>query len=142
MSTAGRDWVGLFRRKIHSVRLVRKLNFKQLVPFRVDLPTGKDFYCLILPKQFPHDHPAFDKSFLLCFVKWAPLKKWFWDPGDVETILGYHSLSQGVHEYLVKWRGVSQADDSWERGSHTYTAGEENQLQDGRKTNLAGNPVF
>lgn len=125
------DWVWLLRRNIQSARPSGKLDFKRLGPYRIDLPMGKDVYRLILPKELGRIHPVFHTSLLLPFIEpnsfpdrigsKAPrgpssLSTRFWDPTDIEAIMGYRSPSNGVHQYLVRWRGGSQADDSWERG--------------------------
>jgi hypothetical protein len=40
----------------------------------------------------------------------------FWDESDIKALLGYRSQANAVHKYLVRWRGGSAADDSWEQG--------------------------
>jgi hypothetical protein len=125
------EWVWLLRRNIATTRPSSKLDFKRLGPFRVDLSMGKDVYRLILPKDMSRIHPVFHSSLLLPYVdpqsfpgrigSQAPkgptsLEPRFWDENDIEAIIGYRSPSKAVHEYLVKWRGGSTADNSWERG--------------------------
>ncbi|KNZ57477.1 chromo (CHRromatin Organization MOdifier) domain protein [Puccinia sorghi] len=39
----------------------------------------------------------------------------FLDERDVETLLGYKFTSCMSHQCLVRWRGGSAADDSWEK---------------------------
>lgn len=92
---------------------------------------GKDVFRLILPKDMSRIHPVFHTSLLLPFVEpsispncirsKAPrgpnsLEPRFWDEHDIEALLGYRSPARAVHEYLVRWRGGSTADDSWEIG--------------------------
>ena len=92
---------------------------------------GRDVYRLILPKDLSRLHPVFHTSLLLPFVEPASfparigskaprgpasLDQRFWGPEDVDSILGYQSPTKGVHQYLIRWRGGSQVDDSWERG--------------------------
>ncbi|PLW50812.1 hypothetical protein PCANC_14321 [Puccinia coronata f. sp. avenae] len=125
------DWVWLLWRNIATTRPSTKLDFKRLGPFKVDLPMGNDVYKLILPTDLLRLHPVFHVSLLLPFVdprsfpgrigSKAPrgpssLTHKFWDEHDVEAILGYRSPAKGRHEYLIRWRGGSTADDSWERG--------------------------
>jgi len=125
------DWVWLLRRNIATTRPSTKVDFKRLGPFRVDLAMGRDVYRLILPKDLSRLHPVFHVSLLLPFVDPktfsgrigskaprgpASLEHRFWDEHDVEAILGYRSPARAVNQYLVRWRGGSTADDSWENG--------------------------
>lgn len=125
------DWVWLLRRNIVSTRPSGKLDFKRLGPFRIAQVLGTDVYRLTLPVDLSKLHPVFHTSLLLPFVdpqqfpnrigSRAPrgpssLNPPFWNEHDVESILGYRSLRRRVHEYLVRWRGGSTADDSWEKG--------------------------
>ena len=126
------DWVWLLRRNIATTRPLTKLDFKRLGPFRIDLPMGRDVYRLILPPDLSRLHPVFHVSLLLPFTdpksfpgrlgSKAPLgpallKVKFWDESDVEALLGYRSPAKKVHQYLVRWRVGSTADDSWVNGS-------------------------
>jgi hypothetical protein len=92
---------------------------------------GNNVYKLILPKDLSRLHPVFHASLLLPFIdpksfpgrigSKAPhgptsLNFRFWDEQDIELFLGYRQLTKNYHEYLVRWRGGSIADDSWERG--------------------------
>lgn len=119
----------LLCRNIHSVCPSGKVNFKGLGPFRVDLPMGRDVYCLVLPKDLSFIHLVFYTSLLLPFIEpqsfpsrigskspHGPLslEQCFWDPVDIDAIMGYWSPSKGVHQYLVRWGGGSLEDDSWE----------------------------
>jgi hypothetical protein len=125
------SWVWLLRRHIPTARPSGKLDFKRLGPFKVDMPMGNDVYRLILPRSLSRIHPVFHTSLLLPFIdpdsfpqrigSKAPrgpssLEQKFWDESDVEAILGHRSPTKTTHEYLVRWRGGSAADDSWERG--------------------------
>jgi hypothetical protein len=40
-----------------------------------------------------------------------------WDENNIEAILGYRQPIKKIHQYLVRWRGGSVADDSWIKGS-------------------------
>jgi hypothetical protein len=125
------DWVWLLRQNIPTTCPSSKLDFKRLGPFRVDLPMGSDLYRLVLPRSLSRTHPVFHTSLLLPFVdpdsfphqigSKAPrgpfsLKQKFWDKTNVEAILGHRSPTKTTHEYLVRWRGGSAADNSWEQG--------------------------
>ena len=92
---------------------------------------GNNLYRLVLPKDLSCLHPIFHPSLLLPFINPksyphrlgskalrgpASLNPHFWDKQDIEALLGYCSPAKAKREYLVRWRGGSAADNSWERG--------------------------
>jgi hypothetical protein len=126
---AAGDWVWLLQRNIPTSCPSRKLDFKCLCPFKLDLPMGNNVFPLILPQSMSCVHPVFHISLLLPFVdpdsfpnrigSKAPrgpftLEQRFQDETNIEAILGHQSPTKKTHEYLVRWRGGLAADDSWE----------------------------
>jgi hypothetical protein len=43
---------------------------------------------------------------------------------EVERILDSHTSKHGVKRYLVRWKGFSEADDTWEVEKHLENARE------------------
>jgi hypothetical protein len=102
----------------------------------MDQALGKDFYRLILPSDLSRIHPVFHTSLLLpsCDPQDFPNRlgsraprgpaslnpiQDFWGEQDVEAIIGYWvpvKSRKTTHDYLVRWRGGSTADDSWVAG--------------------------
>jgi hypothetical protein len=62
------DWVWLLGQNISTTRPSRKLDFKRLGPFKVNLALGKDVYHLILPISLSRVHQVFHTLLLLPFI--------------------------------------------------------------------------
>jgi hypothetical protein len=112
------DRVMLRTKNIATTRPSRKLDNRQLGPFKIIDIVGSNAYTLKLPPTYRQIHPTFHVSLLEPFSD--PQGKHANPPGpedngewEVEKIL-QERIYNGKHTYLVKWKGWSVADATWE----------------------------
>jgi hypothetical protein len=114
------DKVYLLRKNIKTKRPSSKLDFKKLGPFEILEKVGPVNYKLRLPEN-SRLHPVFHVSLLEPAKGDAPVATQTElqpenDPGEyeVEEILSTRTTTRGQQEYLIKWKGYSSTDNSWE----------------------------
>jgi hypothetical protein len=114
------DRVYLLRKHIKTKRPSTKLDFKKLGPFEVLEKIGPVNYKLRLPAN-SRLHPVFHISLLEPAKGETPIAmKTDLQPEndpdvyEVEKILDTRTTTSGQQEYLIKWRGYSQGENSWE----------------------------
>lgn len=114
---------------MRSRRASKKLSDKYIGPFKNLKAVGPNAYTLKLPIKYDRLHNTFHVSLL---EPWrmrqdrAPPestgidgeKEW-----ELETIFAYKNTKAG-RKFLVRWKGFSEADDSWEPAEHLLNAGE------------------
>ena len=120
------DLVFLSIRNIPSARPVQKLDHKFIRPFKVIEAVNSHSYRLDLPPEFRLIHNVFHTSLLQpspndplpSQTNPPPPPIVFDDNGDVlwavESILDSRRSPSYGFEYLVKWKGYSEDDASWE----------------------------
>jgi len=116
------DKVWLKAKNIRTMRPSKKLDHRQLGPFRIIAAWGKQAYKLELTPLYRNIHPVFHVSLLEIHTKREgdnpeppptlvdEEEEWL-----VERILD--SRKNGT-EFLVKWKGYSPADNTWEPLEH------------------------
>lgn len=114
------DKVYLLRKNIKTKRPSTKLDFKKLGPFKIAEKTGTVNYRLELPEG-SRLHPVFHVSMLEPAPEAVPLATNTQlqpenDPDvyEVEKILDARTNQRGQLEYLIKWEGYENADNTWE----------------------------
>ena len=123
------DLVLLSSKHIRLQKASRKLADKFLGPFEVLKVVGKNAYTLKLPKKYGRLHSTFHVSLLEPYrqrpgsekptaIDIASEEEW-----EVEKILDVKMTKTG-RRFLVRWKGFSEADDSWEPAEHLLNAGE------------------
>jgi hypothetical protein len=114
--------VWLDTRNIKTNYQSRKIAPKREGPFKILEQLGKYTYKLQLPKQW-RIHPVFDRWYLKPYVETLEHGENFIRPPpdildgeeeyEVEAIINHKKKGKG-HVYLVRWKGYSATDDSWE----------------------------
>ena len=114
------DKVYLLRKHIKTKRPSDKLDFKKLGPFEILGKVGLVNYKLRLPEN-SRLHPVFHVSLLEPAKGKTPVAmKTELQPEnepdvyEVEKILDTRTTTSGQQEYLIKWKGYSQGENSWE----------------------------
>jgi hypothetical protein len=114
--------VYLLRRNIRTKRPSEKLDFKKLGPFRIKRKITETNYELELPKGM-RIYPIFHISLLEPAPENAKLETDLEiEPDDnqeyeVEEILDQRKI-RNQQQYLVKWKGYSQEENTWEPLRH------------------------
>jgi hypothetical protein len=114
------DKVYLLRKHIKTKRPSTKLDFKKLGPFRIEEVVGPVNYRLKLPTG-SRLHPVFHVSLLEPAKGNAPVitdidiqPENDIEEYEVEKILGTRTSTRGQQEYLIKWKGYSSLENTWE----------------------------
>ncbi|BAE56502.1 unnamed protein product [Aspergillus oryzae RIB40] len=110
--------VFLLRRNIKTKRPSSKLDHQKIGPFRVEEQIGNVNYRLKLPDSMKKIHPVFHISLLEPAPENAKIAENIEldEEGteyEVEKILK-HKRVNGKPHYLVKWKGYSTSENSWE----------------------------
>jgi len=120
------DKVLVSNRHMKSTRPKKKLDWKFLGPGTVLAQTGRDAYRVDLP-SLGQVHPVFHVSLLEPYTQQGnvpsqagQLVDTLHSFGDdiyyVEKVLNRRKSSAGTWEYLVKWEGYDENENSWEPG--------------------------
>ena len=119
------DMVWLNSSNISTSRPLKKLDWKCLGPFKIVKHVGLQAYQLALPPTMCHIHDVFHVS-LLDPVKSSPIPPHGLPPAppplyiqddqeyfEIENILDSRHVNNPL-QYLVKWKGCLDSDNSWE----------------------------
>ena len=128
------DQVWLDATNIRTRRPSKSLDNKRLGPFKVLECIGDLAYRLKLPRTWSQMHPIFNESLLTPFVPPEASHQVPPPPPpadvidghleyEVEEILASKKVGCGV-KYLVKWKGYSRDENSWEPSSNLSHAAE------------------
>jgi hypothetical protein len=117
------DKVYLSRKNIKTRRPSNKLDFRKLGPYEVRAKISDTVYELKLPEE-TRVHPRFHISLLEPAPKEVPLSN--------EQVMGEaeyeveqikaHRKRRGQTEYLVKWKGYDENENTWEPAKHLKNA--------------------
>ena len=128
------DLVWLNSSNISTTRPSKKLDWKRLGPFKVEKRVGLQAYKLALPASMRHIHDTFHIS-LLDPAKSSPIPPHSFPAAppaayikdnheyfEVEDIRDSRRVRNRL-EYLIKWKGYPESDNSWEPLSHIPARG-------------------
>lgn len=131
-SFAPGDLVWLSARHIHSRRISKKLDHKNLGPFRILEKIGDLAYKLDLPKEMKV-HPTFHVSLLHAHQANTIPNRIIPPPPlvvvdgqeehEVEEILDSRSY-HGKLQYRIRWKGYGPTDDTWEHAQEVENSPE------------------
>lgn len=121
------DKVLVSSKNIRTVRLKKKLDWKYLGPGTITARIGLSAYRVDLPGT-SGIHPVFHASLLDPYVPRSdlpvtqdqiqePLVKGADQEWDVEKVLDRRQNEDGHWEYLIKWDGFPESDNSWQVGT-------------------------
>jgi len=128
-SFAPGDLVMLSSKNIRMRKASKKLAGKFLGPFKVLKVIGQNAYTLQLPRKYGRLHHTFHVSLLEAYSMREgrgapePIEIDGEEEWEVEKILDLRETKAG-RQFLVRWKGYSEADDSWEPAEHLLHAGE------------------
>ena len=123
------DKVLLAMKNLRTVRPSKKLDNRWVGPFEIEGVVGKQAYRLRLPRRYKSIHPTFHVSLLEPYRQ-RPGEEPLEPPGVmvdghtewvVERILD-RRLQQGKVQYLVKWDGYPDSENTWEPAEHLEAA--------------------
>ncbi|KAJ9505186.1 hypothetical protein QJQ45_006782, partial [Haematococcus lacustris] len=108
----------------------RKLLPRYVGPFRIEAHVGEDVVKLTLPPAMSSIHPVFHVSLLRPyegnFGRLPPTELGWLDDSpqyEVERIVNHRHVRGGkAKEYLVKWKGYEDSDNTWEPASNLANA--------------------
>ncbi|MGQ3168987.1 MAG: chromo domain-containing protein [Hydrogenophaga sp.] len=100
----------------------RKLLPRYVGPFRIEAHIGEEAVKLTLPLSMSRIHPVFHVSLLRPYLgnigHLPPTELGWLDDSpqyEVERIVNHRHVRAGkATEYLVKWKGYDDSDNSWE----------------------------
>jgi hypothetical protein len=134
------DKVWLDAKNLNTSHPSTKLGPKQYGPFLVTAAVSRTSFCLKLPPQWKI-HNVFHASLLTPYNETTSHGPNFQEPPpdlidgqpewEVEQVLGARRRRNQL-QYLVRWKGFSEAHDSWEPLSHINT---EQLIEDFRRQN-------
>ena len=116
------DKVYLLTKNLRTRRPTKKLDKVKVGPFFISEQRGPVNYRLELPKD-AKIHPVFHISLLEPADPRTPIQKDFHyqadgeDEWDVEKIIKHRNKGKG-DEYLVKWLGYPESENTWEPATH------------------------
>jgi hypothetical protein len=117
------DRVLLSAKNLKLTRPSKKLNRRFMGPFEIIALAGKQAYVLDLPSRFGKIHPVFHVSLLEPYRARGGNDPAPMPPGEliageevweVEKILDHRGNRHGETEYLVRWTGYPDWEDSYE----------------------------
>ncbi|KAJ9520648.1 hypothetical protein QJQ45_007529 [Haematococcus lacustris] len=108
----------------------RKLLPRYVGPFRIEAHVGEDAVKLTLPPAMSRIHPVFHVSLLRPyegnFGRLPPTELGWLDDSpqyEAERIVNHRHVRAGkAKEYLVKWKGYEDSDNTWEPASNLANA--------------------
>ncbi|KAJ9531173.1 hypothetical protein QJQ45_000822 [Haematococcus lacustris] len=108
----------------------RKLLPRYVGPFRIEAHVGDDAVKLTLPPAMSRIHPVFHVSLLRPyegnFGRLPPTELGWLDDSpqyEVERIVSHRHVRAGkAKEFLVKWKGYEDSDNTWEPASNLANA--------------------
>ncbi|KAJ9517139.1 hypothetical protein QJQ45_009105 [Haematococcus lacustris] len=108
----------------------RKLLPRYVGPFRIEAHVGEDAVKLTLPPAMSRIHPVFQVSLLRPyegnFGRLPPTELGWLDDSpqyEVERIVNHRHVRAGkAKEYLIKWKGYEDSDNTWEPASNLANA--------------------
>jgi Reverse transcriptase (RNA-dependent DNA polymerase)/RNase H-like domain found in reverse transcriptase/Integrase zinc binding domain/Chromo (CHRromatin Organisation MOdifier) domain/Integrase core domain len=113
------DLVLVAAKHIRTLRASKKLADRFLGPFKVLKRIGQNAYRLQLPQKYGRLHPTFHVSLLQAYRRREGCEtpepidiegEEYW---EVERVLDERRTKAGT-KFLVRWKGFSEAEDSWE----------------------------
>jgi hypothetical protein len=122
------DYVWLATNNLRTIRPCKKLEFRRVGPFEIMQVLSPVSYKLRLPLSMKI-HPVFHVSLLTAFRKPThgqdlvnpdPVIMEEGYELEVESILGSRMGKSGT-EYLVRWKGYSDFENSWEPLDHVLS---------------------
>jgi len=128
------DFVWLNSSNISTTHPSKKLDWKRLGPFKVVKRIGLQAYKLALPVSMRHIHDTFHISLLdpvkstpipLHGLPAAPPAAYIKDDQEhfeVDDILNFRRTRNRL-EYLIKWKGYPDSDNSWKPCSYVAARG-------------------
>jgi hypothetical protein len=114
------ELVMLAAKHIRTLRVSKKLADRNLGPFKILERKGQNAYTLELPQKYGRLHPTFHVSLLEPYhMRDAceppePIDIEGGEEWEVEKIVSKKVSKNGVVRYLVRWKGFSEAEDTWE----------------------------
>jgi len=115
-------------KNLRSMRPRKKFVAQFIGPFKVEERIGKQAYRVALPERMRSIHPVFHVSLLEPYyrsgdVEPPPLEIEGEDQWEVEAVAGAGKV-KGKMQYLVKWKGYPDEENTWEPAHHMRHAGD------------------
>jgi hypothetical protein len=122
------DMVMLSSRNIRTLRASAKLADQNIGPFKVLRRIGQNAYQLDLPRKYGRLHHTFHVSLLQAYRRRTgaetpePVDIEGEEEWEVEKILDMKHRRGNKVDFYVRWKGFSEAHDSWEPEEHLLNA--------------------